>query len=323
VLDFGISKLAGKTPESRSLTRSGMAIGTPSYMSYEQLAGERDIDERTDVYAFGVILYETLTGKVPYDAATFPELLMRFTTRPPQPPKQLRPEVPRTLNRVVMWAIEKERQDRIPSVEAFIRELEPFAQRFSYEAEQTGADRIRTPYPEQFEVTAAQSGNMPSRAKPRTASSVTVPGKRPQTRLLLLLAAAAIIGVGAWLTHAAQQKAVEVSVSPATVAPRPQPAQTQTGAITPLDELQTAAPPPTPSKEQQEANKDSAQKGSEAEAKDWLRKDLLPKDKPDSPIPHGRTPPTAAPASTRVIPPTLPSPATRKSNPRPRDIGIY
>ncbi|HET8940029.1 MAG TPA: serine/threonine-protein kinase [Polyangiales bacterium] len=321
VLDFGISKLAGKTPESRSLTRSGMAIGTPSYMSYEQLAGERDLDARADVYAFGVILYETLTGKVPYDAVTFPELLMRFTTRPPVPPKQLRPEIPRTLNRVVMWAIEKERQDRIGSVDALLRELEPFAQRYSYEAEQTGADHLRTPYPEQFDVTAAQSGSALGRAKPRTASSVTVPGKSPQTRMLLLLAAAAVIGVGAWLTHAAQQKTVEVSVSPATVAPLPPVVPAQTGAINPLDELPIAAPPP-PSREQ-EAHKDSAQQGPEADAKDMLLKEPLTKDKPDSPIPHGRTPPTAAPAAPRVNPPPPSSPAPRKSNPRPRDIGIY
>lgn len=308
VLDFGISKLAGKTPESRSLTRSGMAVGTPSYMSYEQLAGERDLDARADVYAFGVILYELLTGRVPYDAATFPELLMRFTTRPPVPPKQLRPDVPRTLNRVVMWAIEKERQDRIASVEALIRELEPFAQRYSYEAEQTGSERIRTPRPELLDTDAALSSNAFGRVKPRTAASVTVPGKQPKTRLLLLLAAAVIIGVGAWALRTNQRSAVEVSVSPATAAARPETTPLQPGAIVAVEAPPAIVHPPPPETAAKEA---SWKEPALLDAKEPPRKDH---------IPLGHSPPTAAPHNN---PPPPPAAAPRKQGPRPRDIGIY
>jgi len=137
ILDFGISKVEARGQELRSLTRSGTTVGTPSYMSYEQLAGETPIDGRTDVYAFGVILYEALTGKLPYEADTFTELIARFSTQTPLAPSELRPEIPHTLSRVIMWALAREREQRIPTVDALIRELEPFSTRHGIEAELT------------------------------------------------------------------------------------------------------------------------------------------------------------------------------------------
>lgn len=127
VLDFGISKLEAREQELRALTAAGLAVGTPRYMSYEQAAGERDIDARADVYALGVILYEGLTGRVPYDADTFSDLLLKQSVQRLVPPAELRPTIPSTLSALVMWALERERARRIPSVTAFIRELEPFA----------------------------------------------------------------------------------------------------------------------------------------------------------------------------------------------------
>ena len=90
VLDFGIAKLEARGYELRALTGEGRAIGTPRYMSYEQLLGEDSLDGRTDVYAFGVILYEVLTGRVPYDAETFSELLKLLALSEPLPPEQCR-----------------------------------------------------------------------------------------------------------------------------------------------------------------------------------------------------------------------------------------
>ncbi len=125
VLDFGISKLAER--DALSLTRTGMTLGTPMYMSYEQLAGIRDIDARADVYAFGVILYEALTGQAPYSAETFSELIIKVTTTEPPTPKSLKPELPGALSTIVQKAMARDRNDRTPSLDALIAQLGPFA----------------------------------------------------------------------------------------------------------------------------------------------------------------------------------------------------
>jgi eukaryotic-like serine/threonine-protein kinase len=137
VLDFGISKIGGDGP---SLTRSGTTLGTPLYMSYEQLCSARDVDQRADVYSFGVILYEALTGRPPFQGETFAELAVKIATGTPVPPKQLVPALPTALERIILWAIARERADRIPDLQTFIRELEPFASQQAFRAQMTEAD---------------------------------------------------------------------------------------------------------------------------------------------------------------------------------------
>ena len=141
VLDFGISKL---DKENLRITQTGMALGTPLYMSYEQLQGSRDVDARTDVYAFAVILYEALTGQPPFDADTFSELMVKMATEHATPPKTLRDEVPGELDRVVLRALAKDRTQRTPSLLAFISELEPFASEAAFRSQMT-ARRARMP----------------------------------------------------------------------------------------------------------------------------------------------------------------------------------
>lgn len=133
ILDFGVSKLdAGD--DLRALTATGAPIGTTLYMSYEQLAGDKVIDGRADVYSFGVVLYEALTGQRPYEG-TFTEVLCKMLEGPPREPAQLNPELPPTLSRLVMWALEKERDARIPSMKQLVQELEPFSTLHGYQAE--------------------------------------------------------------------------------------------------------------------------------------------------------------------------------------------
>jgi serine/threonine-protein kinase len=138
VLDFGISKLSGG--EGLALTQTGATLGTPLYMSFEQLCGVRDIDARTDVYAFGVILYEALTGRPPYEAETFPELIVKIANTQPKPPKSLRSDIPRSLDRLIQSAMAKERDQRFPSLEAMIRALEPFVTAELFRIQMTADD---------------------------------------------------------------------------------------------------------------------------------------------------------------------------------------
>jgi eukaryotic-like serine/threonine-protein kinase len=132
VLDFGIAKLIRGDEEQPSITASGIAVGTPRYMSFEQLTGVKDIDVRADVYAFGVMLYEALTGRPPYEAETLSEHCFKMATQPARPPKSLRADIPTRLSDLVLRAMAKARSDRTPSVDALIRELEPFANEGSF-----------------------------------------------------------------------------------------------------------------------------------------------------------------------------------------------
>lgn len=126
--------------EGLTLTRTGTSLGTPLYMSLEQLRAEEDIDHRTDVYAFGVILYEAITGRLPFDATTITEFAIKVATTSPIPVKQLRPDVPSTLAYLEEWAISKNREQRLPNMAALIRELEPFAHEHGFRAEMTNPE---------------------------------------------------------------------------------------------------------------------------------------------------------------------------------------
>ncbi len=125
VLDFGISKL--DVPQGGlSLTQTGSALGTPLYMSYEQLAGLRDVDARSDIYAFGVIMYEALTGMLPYSAENFAELAAKVITTDPPTPRQLRPEIPEALDQLITWAMRKRREERPANLGVLLEALQPF-----------------------------------------------------------------------------------------------------------------------------------------------------------------------------------------------------
>jgi eukaryotic-like serine/threonine-protein kinase len=128
VLDFGISKIGSEAAkQAPTLTRSGITMGTPLYMSYEQLISARDVDTRTDVYSFGVVLYEGLTGQVPYDGENFAAIAMQIVNGQPVPPRELRPDLAPELERIVLRAMARNREDRIARLDELARALAPFA----------------------------------------------------------------------------------------------------------------------------------------------------------------------------------------------------
>jgi serine/threonine protein kinase len=122
VLDFGISKtpLGGQA----LVTRTDTVMGTPGYMSPEQMKSTREVDARTDIWALGVVLYECLAGRRPFDAELFSAFVLMAATEPP-PPMDVR--IPRGLQAAVLKCLEKDRNARFPSVAALATALAPFA----------------------------------------------------------------------------------------------------------------------------------------------------------------------------------------------------
>ena len=118
VLDFGIAKLTAADGD-HSQTRTGTVMGTPYYMSPEQCEGRRQIDHRSDIYSLGVVMYELLTGRVPFTDEGFGALIVAHLTRMPEPPRSVRPGVPAELDAVVMRAIEKDPGRRFQTMDEF------------------------------------------------------------------------------------------------------------------------------------------------------------------------------------------------------------
>ena len=123
VTDFGIARAIQEGADSR-LTATGVAIGTPAYMSPEQAAGDREIDGRSDLYALGVVGYQMLAGRLPFQASSTPSMLMKHISERPPPVESLRAETPADLARTVMTLLEKEPQHRFPNASALSQALQ-------------------------------------------------------------------------------------------------------------------------------------------------------------------------------------------------------
>ena len=123
VTDFGIARAMDSSGDSR-LTATGMAIGTPAYMSPEQAAGDREIDGRSDLYSLGVLGYQMLTGEPPFTAGSTPAMLVKHISEAPIPVQQRRSDVPTDLARTVMMLLEKEPKNRFPTASALVAALD-------------------------------------------------------------------------------------------------------------------------------------------------------------------------------------------------------
>jgi serine/threonine protein kinase len=124
VLDFGISKTSTNwSSEGASLTRSGVLIGTVSYMPLEQLRGDQ-IDERVDVYALGVVLYEALSGRLPYVAQTVADFAVKLATEAPVPLERLLPDIPSWLVQLVQRATARDREQRFRTMSQVVNALQ-------------------------------------------------------------------------------------------------------------------------------------------------------------------------------------------------------
>ncbi len=127
VLDFGISKMADTSSAGISMTRTSVMFGSPMYMSPEQIRSSRDVGAQTDIWALGVILYELITGRVPFDGESLPELVEHITSGSPPPFASHRADVPEALEQVIFHCLEREVERRFSSIAELAEALLPFA----------------------------------------------------------------------------------------------------------------------------------------------------------------------------------------------------
>jgi serine/threonine-protein kinase len=197
VLDFGISKMEQLEGELARITQTGAVMGTPHYMSPEQVRG-KEVDQRSDIYAFGVVLYEMFAGRPPFDAETFSELVLQIATETPPSLRTLAPDVPDGLVRVVERAMARDADARYASLDEMIAEMLPFAPG----AMTTGSRRLAS-----SQATSAASPPQPFAATQRLEtplSTESVPdaavfkaGSRPRGLILGVgLAALAVVAMG-------------------------------------------------------------------------------------------------------------------------------
>ncbi len=119
IMDFGIAR----SLEAKGITGAGVMIGTPEYMSPEQVEG-KDIEQRSDIYSLGVILYEMLTGRVPFEGDTPFTVGVKHKSEPPRDPRQLNAQIPEDLGRLVLKCLEKDKAKRYQSVKELHADLE-------------------------------------------------------------------------------------------------------------------------------------------------------------------------------------------------------
>jgi serine/threonine-protein kinase len=145
VLDFGISKTRTDDEASVSLTTTQTVMGSPLYMSPEQLRASRDVDARTDIWSLGVVLFQLLTGRLPFSGTSATAVAACIAADPPAPLREIRSDVPETLERIVLRCLQKPMADRFSSVVELCAALAPLGDHPNLEdAVQRAASAVRS-----------------------------------------------------------------------------------------------------------------------------------------------------------------------------------
>jgi serine/threonine protein kinase len=153
VLDFGVSKFSALATTDMTQTRAGMVVGTPYYMSPEQAQASSSVDARSDIYALGVLLFQSVAGRVPFAASTFSELLFKIALETPPLPESLNPRVDGEFSRIIQTAMARNPEERFQSCTAFAQALVAWFEQHQNDLaapsqqSSTGNDKPRLPLP--------------------------------------------------------------------------------------------------------------------------------------------------------------------------------
>jgi len=231
ILDFGISKL--KTPQSENmhLTRTGTILGTPYYMAPEQAAGRKNQDHRIDIYAAGVILYEMVTGRLPFQGENYNALIAAILTEEAARPAVHNPAIPPELDNVIMAAINKQPHLRFPNASNFMDALRPFAPSWALRPSKTpGMARTASGQPAAVAPTIAQKPSdsllMSSPASTGTGQWAEAPARKGKGALVGAVIGVAVLllalaGAGALLLPRLLGKGGDKGEGPAAAAGQP------------------------------------------------------------------------------------------------------
>jgi serine/threonine-protein kinase len=260
LLDFGIAKLLGNDAPHQHKTRTGAPMGTPYYMSPEQCRG-RDVDHRTDIYSFGILSYQLLTGRLPFDGEDFMDILLKQLQEPPVPPAQVEASLPAGIDKPILWMMEKDPSRRPPNLVTAVRSLE----------EAAAAAGVAVPGGATAAMEAQRASGVvpvptPSIPTPRPTPGPAAPGKTAtadtmlatdtmasptKSRAGLVIALAGVLLIGGGVTayvvkgggRATEAAPVATAAEPAAP-PAPTPEPTVTPPVAAADAAPVAPPPP-------------------------------------------------------------------------------
>jgi serine/threonine-protein kinase len=237
VLDFGISKLTSTSSSGADLgmTKTHAIMGSPLYMSPEQMSSSRSVDARADIWAIGAILYELVTGSVPFEADSMPQLCGMILQDLPTPPRSRRADLPDALERTILRCLEKDRTKRFQSVAELAAALAPLSPRNGARSAQRIAKILSAPGTSTESLMTTSAAVVPAATNPTAGTTQNNWGQtlsKTGGRALWLLGGAGLIAVGGAL--ALWLKPTEGSRPPAS----------ESAAAPPAHHLPSSAPPP-------------------------------------------------------------------------------
>ncbi len=260
VLDFGISKVLGSA--DLEMTKTQAVLGSPSYMSPEQMRSARNVDARTDIWSLGVILYRLITGELPFRAESITELVTKVLQNAPRPPSTIVPDVPRELDDVLLRCFERDLSRRYANVGELSAALLPFApsearasiERIARVLAVASHGRGALPPPGVVvDLGPSSKASFPARSSSGDAWANTSFGAGTiavhRWKLWALGAAFAVMsiafGVSILVSRHAHPEAVSPSIDDTSAAPLPRPAAVAMGE-TPKPQPATLGAPPVP-----------------------------------------------------------------------------
>ncbi len=200
ILDFGVSKTLGPIFEGQSVTCDGAVLGNPIFMSPEQARGAREVDRRTDLWALGVGMYQSLTGRAPFHRSNYNALMVDIMTRKHRPIRELIPTLDRELGELIEQCLVKDRSKRIQTARGLADRLSAIARRLATDPEELGRSPKRRatdllPPPVRKGEDMAQSG-VPLGVRFWHALGLSVPSRVSVALFTAALGVAAGFGAG-------------------------------------------------------------------------------------------------------------------------------